>query len=105
MSEELLQRNLKEKIGTWDFYNIGSTTINQLKKWGIIRSIDYGDIERKKVDAIIMENKKVIAIIEYKSPRNFNTKNKKNQAIQQEFEVAKKLGTKLIIATDKQETL
>src|SRR5438128_1275195 len=105
MSEELLQRNLREKIGIWDFYNIGSTTINQLKKLGIIRSIDYGDVERKKVDAIIMENKRVIAIIEYKSPRNFNTQNKKNQAIQQEFEVAKKLGTKLIIATDKQETL
>ena len=33
MSEELLQRNLKndpEKIGKWDFYNIGSTSINQL---------------------------------------------------------------------------
>lgn len=89
MSEELLQRNLKEKIGTWDYYNIGSTTINQLKKWGIIRSINYEDIERKKVDAIIMENqsKKVIAIVEFKSAKNFNTQNKKNQAIQQEIKV------------------
>ena len=34
MSEELLQRGLDkkpEKIGKWDFYNIGATTINQLK--------------------------------------------------------------------------
>ncbi|CAG8437326.1 6939_t:CDS:2 [Ambispora leptoticha] len=91
MSEEMLQRNLKEKIGTWDFYNIGSTTINQLKKWGILRAVDYEDIGGKKVDTIIMENKRVIAIIEFKSPKNFNTQNKKNQAVQQEIEVAKKL--------------
>src|SRR5437868_9538973 len=103
MSEELLQRNLREKIGTWDFYNIGSTTINQLKERNIIRSIDYGeDIERKKPDGIIMEYKKVIAIVEYKLPENFNTQKKKNSAISQEIEVAKSLKAKLIIATDNQ---
>ena len=45
MSEELLQRDLiahPEKIGTWNFYNIGSTTIQDLAKSGIIRGIDYG---------------------------------------------------------------
>lgn len=108
MSEELLQRNLiknPEKIGTWNFYNIGSTNINALKEAGIIRSIDYGDIALKKVDAIITKQKEVIAIVEYKQPRQFNTKNKKNEAVLQEIEVAKKLKTKLIIATDTQETL
>jgi type I restriction enzyme M protein len=108
MSEELLQRDLiknPEKIGTWNFYNIGTTTINALKEVDIIRSIDYGDVSRKKVDAIITRQKEVIAIVEYKSPKQFNTKNKKNSAISQEIEVAKKLKTKLIIATDTQETL
>lgn len=60
MSEELLQRNLiknPEKIGSWDFYNIGSTSINALKESNIIRSIDYGDIARKKVDGIIIKQK------------------------------------------------
>ncbi|WP_341762993.1 MULTISPECIES: N-6 DNA methylase [unclassified Candidatus Tisiphia] len=108
MSEELLQRNLiknPQKIGTWNFYNIGATTISALKKYDIIRSIDYGSVERRKVDAIIVKQKEVIAIVEYKHPKQFNTVDKKNQAILQGIEVAKKLKTKLIIATDTQETL
>ena len=35
MSEELLQKDLiknPDKIGKWDFYNIGATTIKQLKE-------------------------------------------------------------------------
>lgn len=108
MSEELLQRDLIKnpgKIGTWNFYNIGATSINTLKEAGIIRSIDYGHVSRKKVDAIITRQKEVIAIVEYKSPKQFNTQKKKNRAILQEIEVAKKLQTKLIIITDTQETI
>ena len=108
MSEELLQRRLlvnPEKIGSWNFYNIGSTTVTALKNADIIRSIDYGNVARKKIDAIITKQKEVIAIIEYKQPSEFNTKNKKSKAISQEIEVAKKLGTKLIIATDTKETV
>lgn len=51
MSEELLQRNLlenPEKIGKWNFYNIGATTVKALKEYGIIRNVNYGDEERKK---------------------------------------------------------
>jgi len=108
MSEELLQRDLiknPEKIGTWNFYNIGATSVNALKEADIIRSIDYGDVSRKKVDGIITRQKEVIAIVEYKSPKQFNTQGKKNKAVLQEIKVAKKLKTKLIIATDTQETL
>lgn len=109
MSEELIQRGLSkvaEKIGTWDYYNIGATTINQLKEAGIIRSVDYGkDIGRKKVDGIIVKSKEVIAIIEHKQPSSFNTQSKKEATVLQEMEVARKLRAKLIIATDGQETI
>lgn len=108
MSEELLQRDLirnPKKIGTWNFYNIGATTINALKNAGIIRSIDYEEVSRKKVDGIITKQKEVIAIVEYKSPKAFNTQNKKDKAILQEIEVARKLNTKLIIVTDTYETI
>ena len=50
MSEELLQRGLDknpEKIGKWDFYSIGATTIKALKEYGILHNIDYGASERK----------------------------------------------------------
>jgi type I restriction-modification system DNA methylase subunit len=108
MSEELLQRNLlknPEKIGKWDFYNIGSTSLKALKENGIIRNVDYGEFERKKVDALIVFKKNVIAVIEYKKPSEFNSKDKKNKAIKQEIEVARKLGCKIIIATDTEETI
>ncbi|KLL02790.1 MAG: hypothetical protein MRERV_69c001 [Mycoplasmataceae bacterium RV_VA103A] len=109
MSEEFLQKDLINnyiKVGeNWRFYKIGNTTINQLKKLGIIRALPYEGIENKKVDGIIMEYKKVIAIIENKLPENFNTQKKKAKAILQEVEVAKKLKASLFILTDNQETL
>lgn len=108
MSEELLQRDLlanPTQVGKWQFYNIGSTSIKALKEYGIIRSVDYGDVEKKKVDGIIVQRKNVIAIIEYKKPAEFNTKAKKDKAIKQELEVARKLDCKLLIATDTKETV
>lgn len=103
MSEELLQRDLlrnPEKIGRWDFYNIGATTIKALKEYGIIRNVIYGNVENKKVDGIIVQKKKVVAIIEYKKPSEFKTALQRQKAIQQELEVAKKLNAHIIIATD-----
>jgi len=103
MSEELLQRGFDkkpEKFGKWDFYNIGSTSVRALKSYGIIRSVDYGNVESKKVDALIVNKKNVIAVIEYKQPKEFKTDKQKQAAIMQEIVVAQKLGSKLIIATD-----
>lgn len=108
MSEELLQRDLiqnPEKIGKWDFYNIGATSIKALKEFSIIRNVDYGELERKKVDGLIVFRKKVIAIIEYKKPSKFNSKSKQDKAINQEIEVARKLDCKLLIATDSKDTI
>lgn len=70
MSEELLQRDLiknPEKIGTWDFHQVVATTVKQLTEANIIRSIDYGNVAIKKVDAIITRQKEVIAKITIKS--------------------------------------
>src|SRR5574344_1400796 len=108
MSEELLQRDLikhPEKIGEWNFYNIGSTTIKNLKQNNIIKKVDYENIEKRKPDGIIVENKEIIVIIENKKPSEFNTENKKKKAIQQAIEVAKRLKCKLAIVTDTFETL
>jgi type I restriction enzyme M protein len=108
MSEELLQRDLlknPEKIGKWDFYNIGATSVKALKEYGIIRNVNYGTEEKKKVDGLIVQKKNVIAIIENKKPSEFKTKEQKNKAIKQELEVAKKLDAHILIATDTKETL
>lgn len=110
MSEELLQRKLDKdnpssKIGKWDYYNIGATSLKALKGAKIIRNIDYGKQELKKVDALIVNRKNVIAIIEFKQPKEFKTIAQQKKAIKQEIEVAKKLGSKIIIATDTVNTI
>lgn len=109
MSEELIQRDLvksPEKIGIWNFYNIGSTSISALKRAGIISNRSYGaKVERKKLDALIMHGKKVISIVEYKTPAEFRTKKQREKAIAQEMEVAKAIDAKIYIATDGHNTL
>ena len=107
MSEELLQRGLKNppRFGRWDFYNIGSTTVKTLKEHGIIRNVNYGDEEKKKVDALLVQKKNVIAVIEYKKPSEFKTAEQKKKAITQELEVARKLNAHIFIATDTKETI
>lgn len=108
MSEEFFKRDLinnPEKIGKWDFYNIGATSVKNLKQFGIIRDVDYGKEEIKKVDGIIVEKKNVIAVVEYKKPSEFQTNAQKDKAIKQELEVAKKLGASIIVATDTKKTV
>jgi len=107
MSEELLQRDLKNppKFGRWDFYNIGATSIKSLKENNIIHNFNYGSEEKKKVDALLVQKKNVIAVIEYKKPSEFKTAEQKNKAIEQELEVARKLKAKIFIATDTKESI
>lgn len=72
MSEELIQRNLieaSEKMGDWNYYNIGATTLKALKGAKIIPDRDYGEFETKKPDALIVKKPNVIAAIEYKTPQ------------------------------------
>lgn len=108
MSEELLQRDYHknpEKIGKWDFYNIGATSVKNLKEYGIIRKVNYGLEEKKKVDALIVQKKNVIAVIENKKPSEFKTEKQKTAAINQELEVAKKLNADILIATDTKQSI
>ncbi|WP_051906564.1 MULTISPECIES: N-6 DNA methylase [unclassified Sulfurospirillum] len=110
MSEELIQRGLDKKnptskIGKWNYYCIGATTLKALRTADIIRNVDYGSLELKKVDGIIINNKDVIAIVEFKQPKEFKTSKQKDKAITQEIEVAKILGSKIIIATDTIDTV
>lgn len=59
----------------------------------------------KKIDGLIVQNKNVVAVVEYKIPSEFKTQTQKNNAIKQELEVARKLDAHIIIATDTKETI
>ena len=91
MSEELIQRNLvkaPEKMGDWNFYNIGATTLKALKNAKIIPNRDYAEFEGKKPDALIVKKPLVIAAIEYKTPQELRTKAQITKAIVQELGTA-----------------
>lgn len=103
MSEELIQRNLieaPEKMGDWNFYNIGATTLKALKGAKIIPDRDYDEFEKKKPDALIVKKPLVIAAIEYKLPKELRTDKQVAAAIAQELGTAQALQTKVYIVTD-----
>ena len=103
MSEELIQRNLieaSEKMGDWNYYNIGATTLKALKGAKIIPDRDYGEFETKKPDALIVKKPNVIAAIEYKTPKELHTEKQIAAAIAQELGTAQALKAKVYIVTD-----
>ena len=103
MSEELIQRNLieaPEKMGDWNYYNIGATTLKALKNAKIIPDRDYDEFENKKPDALIVKKPNVIAAIEYKVPKELRTEKQISAAIEQELGTARALKAKVYIVTD-----
>ncbi len=103
MNEELIQRNLveaPEKMGEWNFYNIGATTLKALKAAKIIPDRDYDEFERKKPDALIISKPIVIAAIEYKTPAQLRTEKQIAAAIAQELDTAQALQARVYIVTD-----
>lgn len=103
MSEELIQRNLvdaPEKMGDWNFYNIGATSLKALKGAKIIPDRDYDEYESKKPDALIVKKPLVIAAIEYKKPSELRTQKQIDKAIAQELGTAQALQAKVYIVTD-----
>ena len=103
MSEELIQRNLveaPEKMGDWNFYSIGSTSLKALKGAKIIPDRDYEEYEGKKPDALIVKKPIVIAAIEYKTPAQLRTEKQVEKAIAQELGTVQALQAKVYIVTD-----
>lgn len=100
MSEELLQRDLlnkPEKIGKWDFYNIGATNIKSLIVNKVIKNLSYPKpIEKRKPDGIITYKGDVIAIISNKLPKKLI----KDKEVSDWIDVTKSLNSKLLIVTD-----
>lgn len=108
MSEELIQRNLvsaPDHMGTWEYYNIGATSLKSLKAAKIIPNKDYEGYEMKKPDALIIKKPNVIAAIEYKQPSELKTQKQIEKAIKQELGTAKALDAKIYIITDGEKTI
>lgn len=108
MSEELLQRDLlsnPDKIGKWNFYNIGATTLNTLKRHKIIPNIDYKKSGSRKPDGLITQDKKVVAVVANKLPQKLKSTKQIDKEIYDWIDVTKKLKSKLLIVTDTKKTI
>jgi len=108
MSEELIQKGLTEhglKIGNYEFYNIGSTTLNQLKKCGAVPDKDYKEYGIRKPDALLVDRRnrkqvKVICVTEGKPTEKFDSDEKKTDSVQQCNDLSQVLDAEIGIATD-----
>lgn len=105
MSEQTIQDELYSiPVTILDKYtclSLGATTVKDLidsgKVVGVSSSVNHG----KKPDVLIIDkDKKVVVFIEFKKPSEFNTEKKIQNAINQELDVAKKVGAKIFIVTD-----
>lgn len=102
MSEELLQ-TIPQTVGTYTYYRLGSTTLDQLKNAGLIPQRNYGKNRLKKPDGLLKRQDLVKAVVEYKTPEEIATDALVAKAIRQEISVAKAL-CKLLILTDGSKT-
>lgn len=108
MSEELVQRNLTKhglKVVNYEYYNIGNTTLNELKKHNIIPKKDYTSYGAHKPDALLVDRTNpntplVIAVIEHKKGDKFKSKQDRLKSVQQCNNLAQELKAKIGVATD-----
>lgn len=109
--EELLQRGYignqpssVELIGKYEYYSLGSTTINVLQKHGIIPSGNYEKIKNRKPDGLIIDKStgepRVVAVVE-------NKPSSKDALIgvKQACEVGYALGVKVCFSFNGQQSL
>jgi type I restriction-modification system DNA methylase subunit len=108
MSEELIQRGLTKGgliIGNYQFYNIGNTTLNQLKKYKIIPDKDYKEYGSRQPDGLLVDRRntkkiKVSLIIEHKDNGKFNSTKEVIKTVQQCNDLCQVLNSDVGIATD-----
>lgn len=112
MSEQTIQDNLYSipvEFGKYTCRSLGATTIKDLVQSKEIAGITIRQCEKiqaKKPDVLILnQNKEIVIFIEMKTPEQFSSKDKKDKAIWQELNVAKKVKAKIYIVSDGNEFL
>lgn len=104
MSEGLKQTT-PVQIVKYSYLNLRDVTIRQLQNSGLIQKGNYSKILNRKPDGLLLHNKKVLAVVEYKDSKHFSTETKRKKATEQSLDIAKHLKAKILIATDSQNTV
>ena len=108
MSEELTKKGYEKTgtiIGNYEYFDLGDSTINQLKKARIIPNRDYRKYGKRKPDGLLVDrrdNKNVIilCVIEHKDISDFDTEEKRKSAVEQCNDLCQELDAQVGIATD-----
>jgi len=108
MSEELSQRGLLKHglvIGGFEYYNVGATTLKQLKVAQVIPKKEYGQYGSRKPDALVIDRRnkrstRVVLVIEHKDQDKFRSNKDRKEAIEECNDLAQVLDSDLGIATD-----
>ncbi|MGM0582813.1 MAG: N-6 DNA methylase [Bacteroidota bacterium] len=108
MSEEIIKRGYKEsgvKVGKYQYYDIGDSTLTQLKKYQIIPRKKYGEYSRKKPDGLLVDRRNknkidVIAVVEHKQPTSFKSDKQKKSAVEQCNDICQELDANIGIISD-----
>ena len=111
MSEEIRKKGLTKhglRLGDYEFYRIGDTTVKQLMKFAIIPQGDYAGYLSRKPDGLLVDRRnakkpKVIAVIEDKDIGKFSSEKDKRATLQQCNDLCQVLGAEIGIGTDQAE--
>ena len=96
--------NHPDKIGEFNYYSLGETTIKQLQKNNLIAS-KTKKFQNKKPDAIVTDDKKdVVVYVENKDIGKLSTPEEIQEAINQEIDVAKAVKAPIFVVTDTVDT-
>lgn len=108
MSEELIRKGLTEhglKIGSYEFYPVGDSTLKQLKKYKVIPNRTYTGYATRKPDALLVDRRnkskiEVVLVAEHKDIGKFTSEADKTATIQQCNDLCQELKAEIGVATD-----
>jgi len=103
MSEDFI-RNTARAVGPYVYYNLGTTTISQLKRHRVIPQKDYHGVSNKKPDSLLTYQSQVVAVIEHKDPRELSNPKVLEDEISEKSPAARALCNLLIITDDTSQT-
>ena len=103
MSEDFA-REAARAVGPYLYYSLGTTTLGQLKRHGVIPNRAYTGVSTKKPDALLTYQSEVVAVIEHKAPEELAKAPVLAAEIVQKSPAARALCNLLIITDDTERT-
>ena len=105
MSEQTIQNELYTNsvsiLDKYTCFSLGATTVKDLLARNVLEGVMPTVNLGKKPDVLIIDkDKHVVVFLEFKLPKELNTDEKIEKAVEQEIEVAKEVNAKIYVVSD-----